>query len=169
MSGVIATPELMVEAATDLAAIGQNLNAAHMTAAAPTVEMLPAAADEVSTSVADLLSRYGQEYQELAQQAAAFHEQFVQQLTASADAYARAEAANAASLRPFDAQYVVDQVTGSVLGWLDFFFPQLNLRGVSFETMLYGLLFWAFIVGAVAFFILFVPGFFTDFFLPSLF
>jgi triacylglycerol lipase len=34
MSAVVAVPELMAEAATDLATVGSNLSAAHMTAAA---------------------------------------------------------------------------------------------------------------------------------------
>lgn len=66
MSAVLAVPELMEAAASDLAKIGDTLNAAHLTAAAPTVAVLPAAADEVSTGIAHLFSDYGQEYQKLA-------------------------------------------------------------------------------------------------------
>jgi|SRR5271166_1268783 len=98
MAYVIADPETMTAAATDLAAIGSNLNAAHLTAAAPTVAVLPAAADEVSASIAHLFSGYGQEYQAMAGQAAAFHDQFVANLKTGAGAYAQAEATNAASL-----------------------------------------------------------------------
>ena len=98
MSAVIATPDLVEAAATDLAAIGSTLNAAHMVAAAPTLSVLPAAADEVSAGIAHLMSGYAEDYQKLAGQAAAFHEQFVQHLTASAGAYASAEALNVASL-----------------------------------------------------------------------
>jgi PE family protein len=101
MSAVIAVPELMAEAATDLATIGSNLRAAHMTAAPPTVALQPAGADEVSASIAHLFSGYGQEYQKLAREAAASHEQFAQHLTASAGAYASAEAANVALLQDF--------------------------------------------------------------------
>jgi hypothetical protein len=46
------------------------------------------------------MSGYGQEYQKLAGEAAAFHVQFVQRLTGSADSYAGAEAANIALLQP---------------------------------------------------------------------
>jgi hypothetical protein len=113
MSAVIAVPELMDEAATDLATIGSNLSAAHMTAAAPTLAVLPAAADEVSKSIAHLFSGYGQEYQKLAGQAAASYEQFVQHLTASAGAYASAEAANTALLQPLTA--TADSI-GSAIG-----------------------------------------------------
>jgi|SRR5882757_109292 len=103
MSYVMAAPELMEAAATDLATIGSTLNTAHMEATASTVAVLPAAADEVSTSIAHLMSGYGQEYQKLAGQAAAFHEQFVQRLTGSAESYASAEAANLALLQPVKA------------------------------------------------------------------
>jgi hypothetical protein len=98
MSCVIAAPEMIAAAATDLATIGSSLSAAH-TAAAPTLALMPAAADEVSASIACLFSRHAQDYQALAGQAAAFHEQFVQHLNASAGSYASAEAANASSLR----------------------------------------------------------------------
>jgi hypothetical protein len=42
MSCVIATLEMMTSAATDLATIGANVNAAHLVAAAPTVAVGPA-------------------------------------------------------------------------------------------------------------------------------
>jgi PE family protein len=101
MSAVIADPEMMTAAASDMAAIGDTLNAAHMTAAVPTVAVLPAAADEVSAGIAHLFSGYGQEYQKLAGEAAASYEQFAQHLTASAGAYAGAEDAIAAFLQDF--------------------------------------------------------------------
>ena len=103
MSAVIAVPELMAQAATDLASIGSKVNAAHLVAAAPTLSVLPAAADEVSAGIAHLFSGYAQDYQKLAGQAAASYEQFVQHLTASAGAYASTEAANTSSLRSLDA------------------------------------------------------------------
>jgi hypothetical protein len=99
MSYVIAAPEMMTSAATDLATIGSNLNAAHTAAAAPTLAVLPAAADEVSTSIAQLFSQHAANYQAMAAQAAAFQEQFVQNLTASAGSYASMEAAIASLLQ----------------------------------------------------------------------
>ncbi|WP_068182956.1 PE family protein [Mycobacterium sp. UM_CSW] len=99
MSYVIADPEMMTAAAGDLAAIGLNVNAAHMVAAAPTVAVIPAAADEVSTGIAHLFSQHAANYQALAGQAAASYEQFAQHLTASAGAYASAEDAIAALLQ----------------------------------------------------------------------
>jgi len=103
MSFVIAAPEMMTAAATDVATIGSNLSAAHTAAAARTLAVMPAAADEVSTSIAHLFSGYGQEYQALAGRAAAFEEQFVQHLTASAGSFAHAEAANTSLLQPLTA------------------------------------------------------------------
>lgn len=103
MSLVLAAPELMTEAATDLANIGSTVNAAHMAAATPTVAVIPAAADEVSSSIAHLFSQHAQDYHALAGQAAAFHDQFVQHLTSSASSYASAEAASAKLLQPLAA------------------------------------------------------------------
>jgi hypothetical protein len=54
MPYVIAAPETMTSAATDFATIGSNLSAAHIAVAAPTVAVLPAAADEVSAGIAHL-------------------------------------------------------------------------------------------------------------------
>ena len=103
MSYVMAAPDMMTSAATDLAAVGSTLSAAHLAAAAPTVAVTPAAADEVSASIAHLFSKFGHGYQTLAGQAAAFHEQFVQRLTAGTGSYAAAEGTNVASLQSFTA------------------------------------------------------------------
>jgi hypothetical protein len=97
MSYVIAAPEIMTSAATDLATIGSNLCAAHM-AAAPTAAVIPAAADEVSAGIAHLFSQYGGGFQALAGKAAAFHDQFVHSLKASASAYTGTEAASTSGL-----------------------------------------------------------------------
>ncbi len=103
MSLLIAVPESMTAAAADLANIGSAVSAAHMAAAAPTVAVIPAAADEVSSSIAHLFSQHAQDYQALAGRAAAFHEQFVQRLTSSAGTYASAEVANVAMLQSLTA------------------------------------------------------------------
>ncbi|WP_156688194.1 PE family protein [Mycobacterium sp. Marseille-P9652] len=100
MSNLTASPELIASAAEDLAAIGANVDEAHAAAASSTLAVPPAAADEVSVSVADFFSRHARDYQARAGQAAAFGEQFVQHLSAGAGAYAGAEAANAAVLAP---------------------------------------------------------------------
>jgi hypothetical protein len=98
MSNVIAAPDMMTSAAMDAATIGSNVSAAHMVAAAWTTSVIPAAADEVSASIAHLFSRHAQDYQAIAARAAAFQQQFVQNLTASASSYASSEAANASLL-----------------------------------------------------------------------
>ena len=98
MSLVNVAPELIAAAATDVAAVGSSLDAAHLVAAAPTVAVISAAADEVSGAIANLFSQHAQNYQGLAGQAAAFNNQFVQHLNSSVHAYTATEAANAASL-----------------------------------------------------------------------
>ncbi|SPM31135.1 PE family protein [Mycobacterium terramassiliense] len=114
MSAVVAVPEVMTSAATDLATIVSSLDAAHAVAAPPTSAVLSAARDEVSTGVAHLFSQYARDYQTLAGQATAFHDQFVRHLTASANAYTAAEATNVASLQPFSA--IADSIGGAVGG-----------------------------------------------------
>ena len=56
MSYVIAAPEIMTSAATDLATIGSNLSAADAAAATRTTGMLAAAEDEVSAAIAAVFS-----------------------------------------------------------------------------------------------------------------
>ena len=99
MSYVIAAPEMMTTAATDLAAIGSNVSAAHMVAAARTTSVIPAAADEVSASIAHLFSQHAQDYHAVAAQAAAVQQQFVQNLKTSALSYASVEDAIASFLQ----------------------------------------------------------------------
>ncbi len=98
MSFVVAAPEVVVAAASDLAGIGSAIGAANAAAAVPTMGVLAAGADEVSAAVADLFGAHAQAYQALSAQAALFHEQFVHAMTAGAGAYAGAEAADAAAL-----------------------------------------------------------------------
>ena len=77
MSYMVADPELMTSAASDLASIGSNVSAARMVAAARTVVVIPAAADEVSAGIAALFEAYSEEYQAISEQATAFHQHFV--------------------------------------------------------------------------------------------
>lgn len=98
MSDVTAVPGAISAAATDVAAIGSTVDAAHVTAAATTVSVVPAAADEVSSGIANLFSGFAKEYQALAGQASAFQQQFVQHLHATAASYSSAESVNALSL-----------------------------------------------------------------------
>jgi PE family len=92
MSFVVAGPEALVTAASDLAGIGSTLGAASAAAVAPTTGVLASAADQVSQQVAALLSEHGLGYQQLSAQLGSFHERFVQALSAGASAYATAEA-----------------------------------------------------------------------------
>jgi hypothetical protein len=137
MSAVIAAPEVIEAAATDVAAIGSALNAAHLTAAAPTVAVLPAAADEVSASIAHLFSQHAHDYQAMAARAAAFQEQFVQHLTAGARSYAAAEAANTASLQPLTATAgssasAISGLAGQLLSMLTSFWHTLTSQLIGF-------------------------------------
>jgi len=113
MSFVIAVPEALATAASDLAGIGSTLEAAHAAAAPPTTGVLAAAEDEVSAQIAALFSAHGQGFQRLSAQAAAFHSRLVQTLTAGADQYAAAEASAARTLT--NAGNTVQASAGKVL------------------------------------------------------
>lgn len=160
MPYLTATPEVIASAATDLAGIGSNLNAAHVAAAAPTLAVLPAAADEVSVTIANFFSRHAQHYQAQAGQAAAAQEQFVQQVANGAGSYAAAEAANAASLP------AAESITGTISAlWGDvqnFFAGALT----TFEQMLNQLA--GFLLPLIRQAIAFSTAFFFVFVLPTI-
>ncbi len=99
MSYVVAVPEFVASAASDLAGIGSAVSAAHAAAAAPTTGVVAAASDEVSAAIASLFSGHGHAFQTLSTPAAAFHDQFVQALNAAGGAYTATEAANASPLQ----------------------------------------------------------------------
>src|ERR1700752_4941443 len=99
MSFVIAAPEFLASAATDLTNIGSTLSTANAAAATQTTGVLAAAEDEVSAAIAALFSAHGQGFQALSAQAAAFHDQFVQALSGAGGAYIAAEFANASPLQ----------------------------------------------------------------------
>ena len=77
MSSLTAVPQLIATAATDLGNIGSTLSKANAAAATQTMGVLAPAEDGVSAAIAAMLSAYGQGYQALSAQAAAFHNQFV--------------------------------------------------------------------------------------------
>ncbi len=91
-------PESLVIAANDLAALGSDVQIAHLQAAPPTTNIASAGGDEVSAAISGLFASHAQDFQKLAGQAATFHDRFVQTLTESANAYASAEAGNATAL-----------------------------------------------------------------------
>lgn len=103
MSYVVATTALLATAADDLAAVRSSISAANAAAAASTTSVLTAAADEVSMSIAALFGAHGLEYQLVNNQATQFHEQFVGNLLANANAYLTTEFGNAMAAGPLPA------------------------------------------------------------------
>jgi len=95
MSFVVTTPEIVTSAAGNLAAIGSAVEDATWAAAGSTTGVAPAAADEVSLAISRLFGSFGNEFQAVSAQAAAFHNQFVSLLNGGAAAYLTAEIANA--------------------------------------------------------------------------
>ncbi|WP_156771904.1 PE family protein, partial [Mycobacterium sp. 1245805.9] len=92
MSFLVALPNGLEAAATELAGIGTSLGEANGAAAAVTTELSAAGADEVSATIASLFGAHAQAYQALSTRAAAFHQEFVQAMQAAAAAYAGAAA-----------------------------------------------------------------------------
>jgi PE family len=103
---MIVAPEVVGDAAANLASLGSSISDAHAAAAAPTTGILAAGADEVSSAVTSLFSGYASQFQAASAQASAFHSEFVQTLHASAGSYTATEAANIAALRPSGATSV---------------------------------------------------------------
>ena len=95
MSFVSAQPAELTAAAENLQGIGSSMTAQNAAAAAPTMGVVPAAADEVSALTAAQFATHAQMYQAVSAQAAAIHEMFVNTLGASAGSYTATEAANA--------------------------------------------------------------------------
>ena len=100
MAYVVADPEMMTAAASDLATIGSDLSAAHLVAAARTTSVIPAAADEVSAGIANLMSTHALAVQAMVQKASTFHQQFTHNINAAAASYSSAESGIAAKLTP---------------------------------------------------------------------
>jgi hypothetical protein len=141
MPDVLVVPGAIEAAATDVSAVGSTLNAAHLSAAIPTSAVIPAAADEVSTSIANLFSQHAANYQALAGKAETYLGQFVQHLKTSASSFSAAEAANGASLlhssasaaaaSPFDALTSELTTLGSILAALPNIFVGIGVLGVD--------------------------------------
>jgi PE family len=115
---------MMTAATADLATIGAMLDDAHAAAAPATVAVAPAAADEVSATIAHLFSEHGEAYQTVARGAAAFQEQFGQNLRASAMAYTGIEDVIASFLTPFDQFISVIQFHLSEIPYILANFPE---------------------------------------------
>ena len=99
MSYVIASPEYVAAAATDLANIGSMIGDANSAALGTASSVPPAGADEVSAVIASLFESHAQAYQALSAAAQVFHNQFVELMSAGGEQYAIAEAANATPLQ----------------------------------------------------------------------
>ncbi|GAB3021810.1 PE family protein [Mycobacterium bourgelatii] len=95
MPSTFIAPEIVAGAASELAEIGAAIGSANASAAAPTTQVLAAAADEVSTAIAALFSTNAQQFQSLANQALNFHDGFVKLLNNSAAQYLSTELTNA--------------------------------------------------------------------------
>jgi PE family len=116
LSYVLVAPDMVAEAAGNLAGIGSAINGANAAAAASTTQLLPAASDEASGATSALFGGYAQEYQALSAQMALFHDQFVQALTSGAGMYAATEAANASPLQTLEQDVLINAPTNLVLG-----------------------------------------------------
>jgi hypothetical protein len=97
MSYVTTQPEALTFAAGKLEGIGNSLAAQNSASATSTATVAPAAADEVSALQATQFSAYGNLYQQVAEEATAIHQAFVQMLATSAGSYGDTEAVNSAA------------------------------------------------------------------------
>jgi hypothetical protein len=97
MSFVITQPEMLAATAGNLQATGSGVSAENAAAAAPTMGVVPAAADQVSALTAAQFAAHGSLYQTVSAQAAVVHEMLVNTLRASSSSYAATEVANAAA------------------------------------------------------------------------
>jgi len=100
MSILTTIPEELLAAAAQLEGVGNSLTAQNAGAAAPTTTIAPAASDQVSALQAALFSSYGTLYQQIAAEAQAMQQQFLQTLGISSGTYAATEASNAATATP---------------------------------------------------------------------
>lgn len=94
MSFLRVSPDVVASAAADLRDLGMAVAARNAAAATLTTQVGSAAADEISVAVAELFSQHAANYQRLAAEATAFHNQFVGNLLSGADSYLSNEVAN---------------------------------------------------------------------------
>jgi hypothetical protein len=114
-----------------LANIASTVGSANGVAAAATTGIVPAALDEVSAGIAAMFGAHGRAYQALSAQAALFHQQFVQAMTATASAYAGAEATVAQAL----ATAVAEPAPAAAITPASFL-QQLETAQINFNTNL---------------------------------
>jgi hypothetical protein len=117
MSFVVATPETVAAAAGNLVGIGSTLREATAAAAGQTTAITSAAADDVSLALSELFGSYGQQFQAISAEAAAFHNEFVRVLNGGAAAYLNAEIANTQqTMTASGAAAATDPLLGGLLG-----------------------------------------------------
>lgn len=97
MSALSVTLPALQSAATTLSTIGTELTEANAQALC-TTEIAAPGADEISAAITALFNTHGRDFQAAATDASAIHQQFVQNMSAAANAYQQAEAANTAAL-----------------------------------------------------------------------
>lgn len=95
MSLLSVAPDMVSAASGNLDNLGAALRSANAAAASQTTAVVAPASDEVSAAITALLGTHAQEFQVVNAQAAAFHDNFVNQLNGGAAQYLSAEAANA--------------------------------------------------------------------------
>jgi len=98
VSFVIAAPDIVTAAARNLAGNACTIEEATAAAAVHTTGVAAAGADEVSIALSQLFGTFGQRFQALSAQAAAFHNQFVSLLNDGAAAYLETEIANSSGV-----------------------------------------------------------------------
>lgn len=98
MSTVVAQPEVLAASAQKLQAITADMQAGHATAAGPTTQIAPAAADMVSVLTATNFAAHGELFQQLSARAVAMQQMLEAVLSISAGSYDATEAANAAAV-----------------------------------------------------------------------
>lgn len=116
MSFVIAAPQHVSAAASDLARVGSVINEANQLASGPTTALLAAAEDEISAAIAALFGNHAQQYQVISAQMESFHDQFVRNLHAGAEAYASTESANVLQTLEQGVLGVVNAPTQALVG-----------------------------------------------------
>jgi hypothetical protein len=99
MSFMRVAPEAVLAKASDLGRIASSIDSANAIAAAQTTTVAAPAADGVSALVAEVFGSHAANYQDFSAQMAAVHEQLVQNLIATSNAYAYAEAQNAQGIK----------------------------------------------------------------------
>jgi hypothetical protein len=97
MTFMMTQPDMLTAATGQLAGVGSELTAQNAAVMAPTTDVVPAAADEVSALTAAQFASHAAMYQAVSAHAAAVHDLSVSALGAGAVSYSATEDANATS------------------------------------------------------------------------